>query len=301
MTNLRLKGVVVPCITPFRFDGSVDEPALRAYIDFLAGKVGGICCCAIYGSGILMGVEERRRVAEIVMEVGRGRSDISVFVGAADTDTSVTLAKHAQKIGAQAISCVAPFYYRQTDEAIFRHFRALIGAVEIPVYVYDSTYAGNPVSASLLDRLAAAGLAGVITGAVTYGIDHLWEVRRQVSRPDFDVWSIRDGLALPALMGGAVGFESGVANYFPEIAMELYRAVMEKNYEQAALLQNRMLQLRDVSHGLGRNIPTLHALIRLRGLETGFPKRPFFLLSDDEVQGLKEGLGKLDFATPLNH
>jgi 4-hydroxy-tetrahydrodipicolinate synthase len=301
MPTTRLKGVVVPCITPFRPDGEIDEPALRAYIDFLADRVNGICCCAIYGSGILMDVVKRQRVAEIVMETGKGRTDISVFVGAADTDTSVTLAQHAQKIGAQAISCVAPFYYRQVDEALYRHYRALIEATDLPVYVYDSTYAGNQVSLQVLDRLADAGLAGVITGAVTYGIDHLWEIQRHVSRTDFDVLSIRDGLALPALMGGAVGFESGVANYFPEIAMELYQAVVEKNYELAALLQRRMLELRDVSHGLGRNIPTLHALIKMRGLETGFPKRPFFLLSDDEVEGLKAGLAKLDFATPLDH
>jgi 4-hydroxy-tetrahydrodipicolinate synthase len=296
----KLKGVVAPCITPFRPDGEVDEPALRSYIDFLAGKVHGISVCAIYGSGILMRVDQRQRVAEIIKEVAGGRSAISVFVGAADTDTSVKLARHAQEIGVQAISCVAPFYYRQVDEAIYRHYMALIETTDLSVYAYDSTYSGNPISLDLLERLADAGLAGVITGAITYGIEHLYAVRRRLNRPDFDVWSIRDGLALPAMLDGAVGFESGVANFFPEVAMALYQAISQKDYEHAAVLQQRVLRLRDVSHSLGKNIPTLHAMISIRGLETGVPRRPFFLLSDVELADLKTGLAKLDFSTPLN-
>jgi dihydrodipicolinate synthase/N-acetylneuraminate lyase len=245
--------------------------------------------------------DQRKRVAEIALDIVSARIPVSVFVGAADTQTGVELARHAEKAGADAVSCVQPFYYRQVDEAIYQHFRAIIDAVDLPVYAYDSPlYAGNRISVEVLSRLADAGLAGVITGAATYGIEHLWSLLRQVSREGFDVLSIRDGLALPAMMMGAVGFESGVANFFPELMIDLYQAIREQDYEKATELQNRTLLLRDISHKLGRNIPTLHALIALRGFVTGVPKKPFFPLSQDEISWLKNELRLLSLSVPLN-
>ena len=89
-------------------------------------------------------------------------------------------------------------------------------------------------------------------------------------------------------------------NYFPELVVSLYDAIRERRYEEALQLQNRALQLRDISHRLGRNIPTLHALIRMRGLETGVPRRPFFPLTVEEVNRLKADLGDLKFEMPLD-
>ncbi len=301
MTTKRLAGVVVPTITPFDETGEINEKALRAYLEFLTSKVHGISVCAVYGSGMLMRIEQRKRVAEIAIDVAQGKVPVSVFVGAADTDNAVDLALHAEKAGASAISCVEPIYYKQVDEAIYNHYKALVDAVDIPVYVYDSpVFAGNQVSLNVLSRLAEAGLAGVITGQATLSIDQVWSVMRTVENPNFDVFSIRDGLAVPSMMMGAVGFETGVGNFFPELVMDLHQAIVEKDYARAMLLQNRILKLRDVSHGFGRNIPTLHALIKMRGLETGVPRRPFTNLNQGEVRKLKDDLKKLDFALPLD-
>lgn len=295
-----LNGVVVPTITPFKENGEIYEAALEPYIDFIAGQVNAITVCAIYGAGILMRPEQRMRVAEIAIQIVKQRIPVAVFVGAADTDTAVRLARHAEEAGASAITCVAPFYYKQVDEALFRHFHAICQEVNLPVYAYDSpVFAGNTLSIHLLTRLAENGLAGVITGAASYGIEHIWSVLKAIPRDQFDVLSIRDGLALPALMNGAVGFESGVANFYPELVMDFYRAVHEGRFNDATILQDRMLRLRDISHGLGRNIPTLHAMIAMRGFKTGVPKRPFFLLSEEEVELLRDQLESLDFPTPL--
>jgi len=127
-------------------------------------------------------------------------------IGAA---TAVELARHAEQAGADAISCVQPIYYRQVDEAIYRHYKALLDAVGIPVYAYDSpVYAGNSLSIPVLKRLAEARMAGAISGAASLGTEHLWLLRREITQPGFDIWSIRDGLALDAMMaqlGNRVG------------------------------------------------------------------------------------------------
>lgn len=296
----RVRGVIAPCITPFRADGEVNVEAFIPYLDFLADRVHALAVCAIYGSGIMMPLAQRQQTAEIAVQAVRGRIPVMVFAGAPDTDTSVSLAIHAQQIGASAVTCVAPFYYRQVDEALYRHFKALLGAVHLPVYAYDSpAYSGNQLSLPLLERLADAGLAGVITGAAGYGLEHLWACLRRLGGEHFDVLSMRDGLALPAMMMGSPAFDSGVANFFPELVVGLYQATQEGQYATAARLQDQVLRLRDISHLLGRNIPTLHALIQMRGLPGGVPKRPFFPLSPEEVDQLGQHLQALDFDTPL--
>src|SRR5574341_684740 len=298
MSKPCIKGVVAPCITPFRLDGEVDEEALVPYLDFLAEHIHALSVCAIYGSGILMRVDQRQKVAELAVKTGRGRVKVMVFVGAADTDTSVLLATHAERTGADALTCVAPYYYRQVDEALFRHFKAILDAVDVPVYAYDSpTYSGNQLSIGVLKRLADAGLAGVLTGAAGYGLEHLWERIRWLAGAEFDVLSMRDGLALPAMMMGSPAFDSGVANFYPELAVRLYQAVSGGDFSQATQVQDQLLRLRDISHMLGRNIPTLHALIAMRGLRTGFPKQPFFALSPEEIADLRQRLQGLAFAT----
>ncbi len=244
--------------------------------------------------------QQRKRVAELAIQSAGGQSQVLVFVGAPDTDTSLDLAEHAQRVGANAITCVAPFYYRQTDEALYRHFKALVDAVTIPVFAYDSpTYSGNQLSLEVLERLSGARLAGVITGAAGYGLEHLWERVRRLGHDGFEVLSMRDGLALPAMMMGSPAFDSGVANYCPELAVQLYQAFSAGDYGLATRLQDQLLRLRDISHRLGRNIPTLHALIEMRGFRTGYPKRPFFRLTEVEVGQLRASLQALDFTTPL--
>ena len=101
------------------------------------------------------------------------------------------------------------------------------------------------------------------------------------------------------MMLGCPAFESGVANYCPELAVKLYRAVANGEYPVAVQVQDQLLRLRDISHQLGRNIPSLHALIEMRGLRTGFPKRPFFKLSDAEIEQIWRQIQALDFPTLL--
>lgn len=300
MKNNGLHGVIAPCLTPFTKEGEVNTSALEKIVDFLVGKVDGISVCAIYGSGILMQPEQRMHVAEIAADVIDDRCQLSVFVGSTNSDTSVLLAKHAQKIGADAVTCVEPIYYKQVDDALFWHYQLLVDATDLPVYLYDSPeYAGNYISVELLKRLADYGLKGAITGAAIQGIEYIWAVMRQIDNPNFDILSIRDGLALPAMMNGAVGFESGVANFFPELTKAFHELVLQGNYQDAMVLQDRMHQLRDISHQFGRNVPTLHGLVSMRGLDTGVPKKPFYLLSEDENEKLWQDLQALDFDVPL--
>jgi len=101
-------------------------------------KVQGFYPCGTYGSGPLLSVEERKRVAEVVIDEVNGRVPVIMHVGGASTRSVVELAKHAEKAGATAVAAVPPIYYGFKEPEVERHFKALVEAVSIPVFVYNN-------------------------------------------------------------------------------------------------------------------------------------------------------------------
>jgi dihydrodipicolinate synthase/N-acetylneuraminate lyase len=92
------KGIIPPIMTAFTRDGEVYEKGTREIIEFLVPHVQGLYPCGSYGSGPMMLIEERKKVAEIMVDQVRGRAAIIVHVGTADTRTTVELARHAEAI-----------------------------------------------------------------------------------------------------------------------------------------------------------------------------------------------------------
>ena len=95
-----------------------------------------------YGSAILMTVEERKRVAEIIHDEVKGRLPIITHVGEASTRATIELAKHAEGLGSAAVAAVAPYYYSGAnayDEGqIIRHFADIAASVRVPTFIYNN-------------------------------------------------------------------------------------------------------------------------------------------------------------------
>ena len=267
-------------LTPFDEVGNVDEDRLRCFVDFLRPYVQGLFICGSYGSGPLLSSEERERVFVIVADQSAGSLPLIAQVGAADTATAVRLARHAEQHGAAAVSAIPPYYYTYNEAALSEYYLALIQAVSIPVYAYDNPKTtGNPLSPGLLDRLAEQGLAGLKDSS--FDIGKLFLELRTIRRPDFDFVIGSESLLLPAFAMGIRGCIAGLANVFPEAMSFFYRVVMTGDQAQAQIWQTRILQLWDMLH-IGSSVPTAYAILQLRGIDVGYPRRP--LLPLDKVQ-----------------
>jgi len=156
------KGIIPPIMTAFTKEGNIYEKGMREIVDFIVPHVQGLYPCGTYGSGPMMSPEERKKVAEIIINQVRGRIPVIVHVGTADTKNTIELARHAEAIGAQGVGAITPYYNSYNEDAIFVHFQQLINAVNIPVFLYNNPKtSGNSVSVDLLLRLAREGLAGV--------------------------------------------------------------------------------------------------------------------------------------------
>ncbi|KYH31038.1 dihydrodipicolinate synthase family protein [Neomoorella mulderi] len=296
MQKKRIEGILPALVTPFDADGEVYLEGLRRYVEHLVGKgVHGLFVCGSYGSGPLMTPEQRMQVAETVAETVNGRISIVLHIGAADTQTTLRLLKHAESLKVDAVAAVTPFYYRHLKGAIVNHYKRLIDASNLPVLVYNNPkYAHYVVTPEVLSELAEYGLAGVKDSSGDIAL--FYNFMGEVKKPGFIFLIGSQTHLVPAMIGGASGCVSGLSNAFPEFIIHIYELCRRGEYEEAAKLQKKANVLRKVT-GEGIPVPFYHAVMRMLGVDIGVPKAPFEPVSQVEYQRIQQALvehGMLD-------
>ena len=294
MPKHEIKGVVVPLITPFTEEGEVYEEGLRRLLDFHVEKgVHGIFPCGTYGSGPLMTTEQREKVIEVTVDHFKGRIAVIAQVGAASTEETVTLAKHAEKAGVDVVAAVPPYYYSYDETAILEHFRQLVKAVKIPVYAYNiPRTSGFTITPSILAKMADFGVKGIKDSSFSL-IDFMHFIIELKNREGFTFMVGTEALLLPAMMVGAKGCVSGTANVFPELVVELYQTILEKNYDKAAKLQLKAVEARRILTAAKSTTAASHGLLKERGIDAGVPKRPILPVTDEELSQMRKGFSRL--------
>ena len=144
---------IVPAIpTPMDAAGRVAEEALRKVVEFnIAAGVHGFWVSGGTGESVLLDDAENMRVAEIVVDQGKGRVNNIIHVGAATTARAAQLAEHAARVGAEAICCVPPFFYGRSDAEIVAHYR-VVAALAAALFALACTPLGPLALARLLER-----------------------------------------------------------------------------------------------------------------------------------------------------
>lgn len=291
MKNIEIKGIIPPVITPFQENGQPDLDLYGELLEFLLQHVHGLYPLGTYGSGPLMPKEMRIKTAEFVIKKVDGRVPVIIHIGAADTDTAVELAQAAESAGADAVASIVPFYYGYDDRCLYEHFHRIMKAVEIPFYVYNNPGMGNnTVKPSVLKALADKGLKGVKDSS--FDILAFYAYMRAIDREDFDFVIGTEALFVAAMMAGAKACVSGVANTFPDLMAELYQATQDQEWDKAMVLQQKVNQIRDIMH-LSNSIMSMHAMLKLRGLDPGWPRRPLQPLEAGTVAKIKAKLEEL--------
>ncbi len=288
----QLRGVIPPMIVPFDANGDIDEGALRDFTSFLLGTVDGLFILGTYGCGPLLSLEERKRVAEIIVKEVGGRVPVIVHVGSISTRDAVELAKHAEEIGADAVSAVPPFYYHHAEEDVLFYFKRIVDAVNVPVYVYNNPKTvGYAVSVGLLKRLADIGVHGVKDSS--FDLMVLSDFKRKVEKEGFDVVLGTEALFVPASSLGIKAFIPGLGNAFPELCKELYDVVMSGAPKDKVIeVHNRVMAVRDLMRLANTTTVGAYTMVNLRGIKM-YPREPFRPASEEVREKIKEGLRRL--------
>lgn len=285
------KGVLIPVITPFEEDSSVDEATLRQLVDFyLRTEVQGLFALGSSGQGPALSAAERKSVAEIVIEQADGRTPVIVHVGCADTPTTVELARHAVDAGADALGVIPPYYYSDAPRsAILEHFRKVSDAADLPIYIYENPkYCGISISPEFGVELKAA-VPNIRGMKVAYGAGAMADYVKMF--PDDVSVFTGNGDIFGLVPFGVAGMINPPTSSVPELCVALYRALEAKDYAQAADLQDKVNRITQMfiatqkKYGRG----TIAETFRIRGIPVKrFPRWETAPLPQDAVEQMRE-------------
>lgn len=284
----KIEGIITALITPFTQEGNVNEGTLRELVEFqVRSGVHGLYPCGTTGEGLTMSIEQRKRVAEIVVGQVKARIPVVVHIGAINTAMTIQLAKHAEKIGADALGCVTPYYYALDDDAIIEHYRRVAEAVRIPIFVYNIPHRTTiNVTPDLMVKLAKLpNIMGIKDSSRNFA--QLCEYIEKLGK-GFTVISGTDAYIIPALFMGAKGAISAIANAFPELLVESYDAYKKGNHEKAIGLQYKIVAARRVLAKPA--IAPLKEALKMRGYRAGTVKNPLRPMTKEETIKLRDSL-----------
>jgi 4-hydroxy-tetrahydrodipicolinate synthase len=229
-----LSGCGTALATPFTDDGKVDEPALRALVEWQVGEgIHFLVPCGSTGEAATLSIEEHTRVVAITVEQVAGRIPVVAGAGSNDTARAIALSKAMQAAGATHLMHVSPMYSKPPQRGIVAHFRAIAAAVDLAIVVYNvpGRTASNiePVTA-----LELAGIPGIV--AIKEASGNLGQIDQIIRDrpPGFAVFSGDDALTLPVMALGGDGIISVVSNATPRLMARLADCCRRGAFAEAA-------------------------------------------------------------------
>ena len=279
MSGRSLHGCGTALVTPFAADGSLDEVALRALVEWqIEEGIGFLVPCGSTGEAATLSLDEHLRVVEITAEQADGRVPVVAGSGSNDTAKCIRLSRAVVVRGATHVIVVSPMYNRPPQRGLIGHFEAVADAVDVPVLLYNvpGRTGSNMEAATTLALAEHPGVIGIkeASGDLSQIIEVL------LKRPDgFSVLSGDDAMTLPVMALGGEGVVSVVSNAAPRAMSELVAAMEQGDLQRARFLQAALHELMSVAFVESNPIPIKAALAEL-GLTADRVRSPLTPLAD---------------------
>jgi N-acetylneuraminate lyase len=263
-------------LTPTTSDGKPALAVCEQLVDLFANqRLGGIYLIGSTGGWPLFTVEERKAIAECVVRAAAGRLPVMVHVGAVTTADAVTLAEHAARIRADAVSAVGPIYYPASPDGVFEYYRRIGSATDLPLFAYHL----SGVSKMSLDPreyverlLAVPNIAGMkITDHDLYpfGLIH------GVAGDRLQLFSGADEVMCHAVLSGAIGAIGTFYNLWGPACATARTATVSGDIATGRAFMLRFQAAIAAVLGSGGTWSFLRAAMRLKyGIDVGMPRPP---------------------------
>lgn len=277
------KGVFTALNAIYDEQDSINATAIKALVQkYKEIGVNGVYACGSTGEGFLLSTEERKQVAEAVVEAANGEMAVIVHVGAASTKEACELARHAEKIGADAVSAVPSVYYHLSEASIEKHWNTIMEASALPFFIYNiPQLTGYDLSYTLFEKMAnQKKVIGIKNSSEsTCQIERF----RKIAGSDFIIFNGPDEQFLAGRLMGATAGIGGTYGSMPELYLELERCIENGDIQAAQKMQ---VKINDCIFDL-LSFASLYgaskAVISLRyGIDAGIPRLPMLPVSKDD-------------------
>ncbi len=248
MSKGKLEGVIVPLGTPLTSDERIDEKGMRRLVRYvLDGGVHGVFVLGAMGGFTFLENKEKTRAIEIVIDEVKGK--VPVIAGASDTSTKRVIknARIAEKTGVDAVAILPPYYGSLRQEQIINFYTKITKEVNIPLFIYNNPFSThNPVEPETIFELSKLkNIVGIKDSSQNF-FNYQQLIHHFSNKKDFSIFLGTELLITIGLILGADGIIGGLHNICPKIAVDLYNAVIKKEYERAYELQERLIKLWDI-------------------------------------------------------
>jgi 4-hydroxy-tetrahydrodipicolinate synthase len=243
-----LRGCATALVTPFTSGGAIDEAALTRLIEYqLNNGVRLLVPCGTTGESATMTEEEDQRVISRAIELARGRAKVIAGTGSNSTAAAIENSKIAQRLGADAVLVVAPFYNKPTQHGLYAHFRAIAEAVDVPIVIYNVPGRTScNIAAETTLKLARDCENIVAVKEASGNLSQIMEILR--GRPaGFNVLSGDDAITFALIALGGDGLISVASNQAPELMSRLVDLALAAKWDEARELHYRLLPLMETN------------------------------------------------------
>ena len=256
-------GTGTALVTPFRTDGSLDEQALRSLVQRQLGAgINFLVPCGTTGESPTLTHAEHLRVVELTLEIAKGKVPVLAGAGGYNTAEVISLASELQKLGADGILSVTPYYNKPTQEGLFQHFKAIAAAVNLPIILYSvQGRTGVNIEPSTVLRLSQIkNIVGI--KEASGNISQMGAILNLVPQ-EFVVLSGDDSLTLPLISLGGRGLISVASNEIPAEMTRLVQSALSGDFADARRLHFQYLSLMDINFVESNPIPVKAALAEM--------------------------------------
>jgi len=238
------KGSLVALITPFR-DGVVDETAFQSLVDWqIKQGTHGLVPCGTTGESPTLSHKEHRRVVELCIEAAAGRVPVIAGTGSNSTEEAIALTRHAKEAGADGALVVTPYYNKPTQEGLYRHYKAIAEAVDIPIVIYNIP--PRSVIDMTVETMARIAKLPNIVGVKDSTNDLARPIKTRLAiGPEFCLLSGEDAMATAYLAQGGHGCISVTANVAPRQCADMQEAWQRGDLATMAKLRDALMPLHD--------------------------------------------------------
>ena len=237
------KGSIPALITPFK-NGMIDEKAFQEFVEWQISQGShGLVPVGTTGESPTLSHDEHRRVVELCIEVSNRRIPVIAGAGSNNTTEAVELAQHAEKVGADGVLIVTPYYNKPNQRGLYEHFKAVNDAIGIPIIIYNIP--GRSIIDMSVETMArlyseCKNIKGVKDATADLQRTSL---QRKIVGKDFCQLSGEDGTALGFMAHGGHGCISVTANVAPKLCAEFQEACISSDFDSALEIQDRLILL----------------------------------------------------------
>jgi 4-hydroxy-tetrahydrodipicolinate synthase len=286
----RIEGIICPILTPFDGGEELNLVALKAEVLRMAGAgVHGVFAFGTNGEGYALEENEKEAGLSAVVEAAAGKLPVYAGTGCATTRATIRQSLRAKAIGADALSIVAPYFAKASQEELYQHYLAVAKAADMPVILYNiPARTGNALSPATVGRLSQIS---AIRGAKDSSgdFDNILQYLEATKGRDFAILAGNDSLILWTLMAGGTGAVSGCANVFPKNMAAIYEKFKAGDIAGARACQDAIRPLRDCFK-YGNPNTIIKAAAELLGHPVGKCRAPFNQVPPEGIAALRKVL-----------